>query len=161
MKIILAPDKYKGSLTGLEFCNIIEPILKASLNVEVIKSPLADGGDGTIEVVNYYLKGEAIQTEVINPIFKPVIASYLYSEATKTAFIEMAEASGMKLLQPKDQNCMETTTFGTGELIINAININGLKTVIIKNDLFLTLVKYSRCIISGRWFMVSYSLLFE
>ena len=122
MKIILAPDKYKGSLTGLEFCNIIEPILKASLNAEVIKAPLADGGDGTIEVVNYYLKGEAIQTEVINPIFKPVIASYLYSEATKTAFIEMAEASGMKLLQPKDQNCMETTTFGTGELILNAIN---------------------------------------
>lgn len=122
MKVILAPDKYKGSLTGLEFCNIIEPILKASLNAEVIKVPLADGGDGTIEVVNYYLKGEAIQTEVINPIFKPVMASYLYSEATKTAFIEMAEASGMKLLQPKDQNCMETTTFGTGELILNAIN---------------------------------------
>ncbi|RED43131.1 glycerate kinase [Winogradskyella eximia] len=122
MKVILAPDKYKGSLTGLKFCNIIEPILKASLNAEVIKVPLADGGDGTIEVVNYYLKGEAIQTEVINPIFKPVMASYLYSEATKTAFIEMAEASGMKLLQPKDQNCMETTTFGTGELILNAIN---------------------------------------
>lgn len=122
MKIILAPDKYKGSLTGLEFCNIIEPILKASLNAEVIKVPLADGGDGTIEVVNYYLKGETIQTEVINPIFKPVTASYLYSEASKTAFIEMAEASGMKLLHPKDQNCMETTTYGTGELILNAIN---------------------------------------
>lgn len=130
MKIILAPDKYKGSLTGLQFCNIIEPILKSSLNAEVVKAPLADGGDGTIEVVNYYLKGETIQVEVINPVFRPIIASYLYSEKSKIAFIEMAEASGMKLLQPKDQNCMKTTTFGTGELILNAID-KGAKHIIL------------------------------
>lgn len=122
MKIILAPDKYKGSLTGLEFCNIIQPILTSSLNAEVIIVPLADGGDGTIEVVNYYLKGEVIQVKVTNPIFNTIKASFLYSEASRIAFIEMAEASGMKLLQPTDQNCMHTTTFGTGQLILNAID---------------------------------------
>lgn len=122
MKIILAPDKFKGSLTGIEFCTIIEPILKSKLNAEVIKLPLADGGDGTIEVINYYLKGKTIQKKVNNPIFKPVLASYLFSETSKVAFIEMAEASGMKLLDVKDQNCMHTSTFGTGELIKDAIN---------------------------------------
>ncbi len=122
MKIILAPDKYKGSLTGLEFCNIVAPILMSSINAEVIKTPLADGGDGTIEVVKYYLKGDLILTEVNNPIFKPVVASYLYSESDKIAFIEMAEASGMKLLQSKDQNCMYTSTYGTGQLVLNAID---------------------------------------
>ena len=122
MKIILAPDKYKGSLTGLEFCNIIAPILTASLHAEVVIVPLADGGDGTIEVVNYYLKGEVIHVNVTNPIFKTVEATFLYAEASKIAFIEMAEASGMKLLQPTDQNCMHTTTFGTGELILKAID---------------------------------------
>jgi len=122
MKIILAPDKYKGSLTGLEFCNIIAPILTSSLNAEVVMVPLADGGDGTIEVVNYYLKGEIIKVNVTNPIFKTVEATFLYAEASKIAFIEMAEASGMKLLQPSDQNCMHTTTFGTGDLILKAID---------------------------------------
>ena len=122
MKIIIAPDKYKGSLTGLEFCNIVEPILQSALNAEVLKIPLADGGDGTIEVVNYYLNGEIIKSEVYNPIFEHALASYLYSETTKIAFIEMAEASGMKLLKPEEQNCMYTTTFGTGQLIIHAID---------------------------------------
>ena len=130
MKIVLAPDKYKGSLTGLEFCNIVEPILKSSLNAEVIKAPLADGGDGTIEVVNYYLKGETIKIKVNNPLSKPVLASYLYSNTSKIAFIEMAEASGMKLLKPEDQNCMYTTTFGTGQLILHAIN-KGAKHIIL------------------------------
>ncbi|BAO75888.1 glycerate kinase [Winogradskyella sp. PG-2] len=122
MKIILAPDKFKGSLTGIEFCNIIEPILSSNLNAEVIKLPLADGGDGTIEVINYYLDGKTIQAKVNNPIFESVLASYLYSENSKVAFIEMAEASGMKLLDSKHQNCMYTSTYGTGELILDAID---------------------------------------
>lgn len=130
MKIVLAPDKYKGSLTGLEFCDIIKPILKSLLNVEVIKAPLADGGDGTIEIVNHYLKGNIIKLKVNNPLFKPVLASYLYSESSRIAFIEMAEASGMKLLKPEEQNCMHTTTFGTGQLILNAVD-KGAKHIIL------------------------------
>lgn len=131
MKIILAPDKYKGSLTGLEFCNAVEiGIKKIRPNINIIKLPLADGGDGTIEVVNYYLKGEVITIEVNNPFFQPIKASYLYSESTQTAFIEMAEASGLKLLQPEQFDCKNATTYGTGEMIADAITKGASKIIL-------------------------------
>ena len=131
MKIVLAPDKFKNSLTGLEFCNAVEEgISSVKSDVEIIKLPLADGGDGTIEVVNYYLKGEVVNVEVNNPFFKPVIASYLYSKTTKTAFIEMAEASGVKLLKPEQFDCKNATTLGTGEMIADAINRGASKIIL-------------------------------
>ena len=131
MKIVLAPDKFKNSLTGLEFCNAVEDGIKSiTPDVEIVKLPLADGGDGTIEVVNYYLKGEVINVEVSNPFFKPVIASYLYSDSSKTAFIEMAEASGVKLLKPEQFDCKHATTLGTGEMVLDAIN-KGVSTIIL------------------------------
>lgn len=121
MKIVLAPDKYKGSITGIEFCDIIEPIITSETNAEVIRLPLADGGDGTIEVVDFYLSGETVRVQVNDPLFRIIEASYLFSEASKVAFIEMAEASGVKLLKEKERNCMHTSTYGTGELINDAI----------------------------------------
>lgn len=131
MKIVLAPDKFKNSLTGLEFCSAVEEgILNVNPNVDIVKLPLADGGDGTIEVVNYYLKGNVVNVEVNNPFFKPVRASYLYAENSKTAFIEMAEASGVKLLKPEDFDCKNATTLGSGEMIVDAIN-NGAKIIIL------------------------------
>ncbi|KAA5827888.1 glycerate kinase [Algibacter amylolyticus] len=123
MKIVLAPDKFKNSLTGLEFCNAVKDAIEVlNLDVEILKLPLADGGDGTIEVVNYYLKGSVVKVEVNNPFFKPVMATYLYAERSKTAFIEMAEASGVKLLKPEQFDCKNATTLGTGEMILDAIN---------------------------------------
>ena len=131
MKFILAPDKFKGSLTGIEFCEAVEKGIKSILpKAEIVKMPLADGGDGTIEILNYHLKGERIQVTVNNPLFRPTKASYLFIKSSQTAFIEMAEASGMKLLSKEEQNCFHTTTYGTGELIQDAIN-KGAKTIII------------------------------
>ncbi|WP_165733055.1 glycerate kinase [Polaribacter sp. 20A6] len=131
MKIVLAPDKFKNSLTGLEFCNIVEKgILEEFPNTEILKLPLADGGDGTIEVVEFYLKGSTINVKVNNPFFETINATYIYSEKTSTAFIEMAEASGVKLLKPAQFDCKNATTLGTGEMIIDAIN-KGAKTIII------------------------------
>jgi len=131
MKFVLAPDKFKDSLTGLEFCNAVEEgILKVIPHAEIIKLPLADGGDGTIEIVNFYLKGEVVNVEVNNPLFQHISATYLYASKSKTAFIEMAEASGLKLLAIKDRDCKNTTTLGTGELIVNAIN-KGAKNIIL------------------------------
>jgi glycerate kinase len=131
MKIVLAPDKFKNSLTGLEFCTIVEKgILEKLPNAEILKLPLADGGDGTIEVVKYYLKGRTVKVAVNNPFFKIIKASYIYSKKTTTAFIEMAEASGVKLLKQKHFDCKNATTFGTGEMIVDAIN-KGAKTIII------------------------------
>lgn len=131
MKIILAPDKFKNSLTGIEFCNAVEEVFKNFRpDIEIIKLPLADGGDGTIEVINYYLKGEIKNTNVSNPFFNSISASYLYSESTKIAFIEMAEASGLKRLKKEQFDCKNATTLGTGEMILNAIE-SGAKIIIL------------------------------
>lgn len=131
LKFVVAPDKFKGSLTGIQFCNAIEKGIKKELpNAEIIKLPLADGGDGTIEILQYHLHGKLIKTTVNDPLFHPIKAEYLYIDTLKTAFVEMAEASGMKLLQSNEQNCSNTTTLGTGELIVNAIR-KGATTIIL------------------------------
>lgn len=131
MKIVLAPDKFKGSLTGNEFCDAVaDGIKKAMPLAEIVRLPLADGGDGTIEILADHLKGELISITVNDPLFRPIKASYLWIKAKQTAFIEMAEASGMKLLKPAAQNCRLTTTFGTGEMILKAIE-KGAKTIIL------------------------------
>ncbi|AXP80272.1 Glycerate 2-kinase [Mariniflexile rhizosphaerae] len=131
MKIVLAPDKFKGSLTGLQFCNAVEEGIKEILpKADIIKMPLADGGDGTIDILEYHLKGNHIHASVNDPLFREIEASYLYMDSSETAFIEMAEASGMHLLKKEEQNCFYTTTLGTGELILDAIN-KGAKTIIL------------------------------
>lgn len=131
MKIVISPDKFKNSLSSLEFCSIVKnQILDFDATIDVLELPLADGGDGTIEIMNYYLKGKLVTVTVNNPFFKPIKASYLFSKKNKTAFIEMAEASGVKLLSKKDFDCKNATTFGTGEMILDAIN-NGAETIIL------------------------------
>jgi len=131
MKIIIAPDKFKGSLTGMEFCKAVEEGVKDIIpNTDIIWLPLADGGDGTIEVANFYLKGQIVNVVVNNPFFEPIKASYLYSESSKTAFIEMAEASGIKLLQEEQLDCKNATTMGTGEMIVDAINKGATKIIL-------------------------------
>ncbi|WP_445738353.1 glycerate kinase [Mariniflexile sp.] len=131
MKIVLAPDKFKGSLTGTQFCAAVEEGINEVLpNTEIVKLPLADGGDGTIEILEYHLKGKRIKVKVNDPLFRDIEASYLYMDSIKTAFIEMAEASGMYLLKKEEQNCFNTTTLGTGELILDAIN-KGAKSIVL------------------------------
>ncbi len=131
MKFVLAPDKYKGSLTAFEFCNAVEEgLIKALENAEIIKMPLADGGDGTIDVVKHYLKGDIIKVKVNDPLFRTIEAQYLFSRETRISYIEMAEASGLKLLKEGEKNCMLTTTMGTGELIADALQ-KGAKEIIL------------------------------
>lgn len=131
MKFVIAPDKFKGSLSGIEFCDTVEEgILSVLPDAEISKLPLADGGDGTIEILNYHLHGERIKVIVKDPLFRSIEASYLFIKSSSTAFIEMAEASGMKLLADRDQNCFYTTTYGTGELILDAIK-KGAKHIIL------------------------------
>jgi len=131
VKFVLAPDKFKGSLTGIEFCDVVEEgILTVLPEAEILKVPLADGGDGTIDILDYHLHGERMVVTIKDPLFRPVQASYLFIASTQTAFIEMAEASGMKLPSPDDQNCFYTSTYGTGELILDAIK-KGAKNIIL------------------------------
>lgn len=131
MKFVLAPDKYKGSLTGKEFCNTVEKGLKKVFpKAEVVKTPLADGGDGTIEVVGDYLDASSVSVEVKDPLFRNIEARYLLSGDGLTAYIEMSEASGYKLLRKREMNCMYTTSLGTGELILDALEKGARKIVL-------------------------------
>ncbi len=120
MKILIAPDKFKGSLTAQEVCASLSKGLKtANSNLEIITRPMADGGDGSLQVLAHYVDLKTITVEVEDPLFRPIDASYRM--AGTTAYIEMAAASGLALLKEKERNCMETSSFGTGELILDAI----------------------------------------
>ena len=122
MKFLLAPDKYKGSLTGPDFCNAVaEGIAMAIPTATFLKKPLADGGDGTLAVMEQYLQAKSRSVTVHDPLLQPIKAKYLYDAKKRLAFIEMAEASGHRLLPTDALNCMETTSLGTGELILDAL----------------------------------------
>ncbi|MCK4260586.1 MAG: glycerate kinase [Halanaerobiales bacterium] len=98
MRILLGPDSLKGSLRSIEFCNIAEEVvLKHWPEDEVIKVPLADGGEGTVESLVYNTGGHFEKTEVYDPLGRPVTATYGILGDGDTAVIEMAEASGFTI----------------------------------------------------------------
>ena len=120
MKILIAPDKFKGSLTATQVCNAIEKgILKSYPNTGITKIPLADGGEGSLESLESSLKFKRIYLEVHDPLFRPI--NSFYGIKNNTAYIEMALASGLPLLNEENRNPMFTTSLGTGELILDAV----------------------------------------
>lgn len=122
MKIVIAPDSYKGSLTALEACNAMKRgVLKAVPDAEIITVPMADGGEGTTRSLVDSLGGTIIECNVKNPLGVPIKASYgILSDGT--AVIEMAEASGLTLIGTEERNPMSSTSYGTGELIKDALD---------------------------------------
>lgn len=129
MRIVIAPDKFKGSITAVEVCNAIEKgILEYDSSIEVVNHPLADGGEGTLDILQNHFELKQIKLKVNNPLFQEIEASYMVS--IDTAFIEMANASGLQLLEKNDQNCYCTTTYGTGQLILHAI-LKGYKKIVL------------------------------
>lgn len=122
MRIIIAPDKFKGSLSALEVCDIIKATLTIkNPQLEIDTIPLADGGEGTCEILTNLSNGTIIPLEVMDPLMRKINSNYGLSGDGKVAFIEMALASGLQLLKPEERNCTITTTFGTGQLIKHAI----------------------------------------
>lgn len=129
MKVLIAPDKFKGSLSAIEVCNAIEKgIHNYDASIETIKHPLADGGEGTLDILQNYFKLETVSIIVKEPLFRDIMATYMISE--DTAFIEMSHASGLQLLKEKEKNCSNTTTFGTGQLLFDAIQ-KGFKNIVL------------------------------
>ncbi len=135
--ILIAPDKFKRSLSAHEVAlSLREGILKARPSWKVIPCPLADGGEGTAEVLAKSLKGQMIEVKVKGPLMAETAASFALIEAdpsqggVKTAIVEMASASGLSLLSKERRNPLHTTTFGSGELILSALE-EGAKRVII------------------------------
>ncbi len=120
MKVLLAPNSFKGSISAVKIANVLEEAIKAkNKDIEVIKSPIADGGDGSIDVISNNFNVEVITTRVCDPLYRPIKANWL--KFGDIAFIEAAAANGLKLLESKEYNPFITTTYGVGELILNAI----------------------------------------
>lgn len=119
MKVLISPDKFKGSLSAQEVCEAVDRgVKKFDANIETVFHPLADGGEGTLENLQSSLDLESVMVEVNDPLFRPVKAEYMIGEGN--AYIEMAAASGLPLLTDQERNCLYTTTYGTGELMLDA-----------------------------------------
>ncbi len=122
MKILIATDKFKDSLTAKEVCEGLQKgILRTFPSAKIEILPLADGGEGTLETLQSVWGGKFINCKVHDPLLRKIQANYLWIEEKKTAIIEMARASGIELLIPNERNCLITSSFGTGELINDAI----------------------------------------
>ncbi|WP_372950111.1 glycerate kinase [Mariniphaga sp.] len=121
IKILVAPNSMKGSLNAFDFADVVEKaFLKVSNDFSVRKVPVADGGDFTGEVLCRALNAEVIKAEVHDPLGRKVKSKF--AKAGKTAIIEMADASGIKLLKTDELNPLKTSSFGTGQLIQEALD---------------------------------------
>lgn len=131
MRILITPDSFKGSLSAQEVCAHLKSGMElADPALEVKSVPLADGGEGTVEAILHTLGGEWMEAEVHDPLLRPVIARYGIIPDQKMAVIEMAAASGLELLTDEERNPLAASTFGTGELILHALD-QGCRSIII------------------------------
>lgn len=122
-KIIVAIDSFKGSLSTFEAGRAVKEAAQSIYpDVTTIISPIADGGEGTVEAIISANDGEFVETAVCNPLGKKIQASYGYIPKTKTAVIEMSAAAGITLITEDERNPLNTTTYGVGEMIMDAIS---------------------------------------
>ncbi|MBC5745463.1 glycerate kinase [Lachnospiraceae bacterium MD308] len=124
MKVVIAIDSLKGSLSSIEAGMAAkEGILKAKPDAEVIVKPLADGGEGTADALIEGLNGERIDLTVTGPMGSPVSCYYGYIKESSTAIMEMASAAGITLVPDEEKNPLLATTYGVGEMIANAMEL--------------------------------------
>ena len=131
MKIVIAPDSYKESLSAAEVAQAIEKGFREIFpDAQYVSVPVADGGEGTVEAMIAATHGSAHSALVTGPLGEKVNANWGMSGDGKTAFIEMAAASGLALVPPDKRNPLITTSRGTGELILQALD-SGASNIII------------------------------
>ena len=122
-KIIVASDSFKGSLTSLEVADSVEKAVHAAYpECEVVKVNVADGGEGTMDALRQTLGGTRVNLLVYDPLGRPIEAYYVILDDGMTAVLEMSVASGLPLLSPEERNPSKTSTYGTGELICDALS---------------------------------------
>lgn len=127
MKIIIASDSFKGSLDAIEIGNIGEKVAKNIFGrCEVVKIPMADGGEGTVDSLIEAMNGEMIYCDVNNPLGVKIRAGYGVFEST--AIMEMAAASGITLVDDSERDIMIQNTYGTGQLVLDALE-NGYNNI--------------------------------
>lgn len=131
MKIVIAPDSYKESLSALEVATAIESGFREIFpTAEYVKLPVADGGEGTVEAMVAATCGHIVNVAVKGPLGEAVDGFYGLSGDEQCAFIEMAAASGLELVPAAQRDPLVTTSWGTGELIRHALD-SGVKHIII------------------------------
>jgi len=131
MKIIIAPDSFKGNLNAPEVCSLIEAgIIKADKDITVIKIPLADGGEGTARIIILAAGGCLSKTVVTGPFGRKVEAEFGLINNGNTAVLDMASASGIELANQNELNPMKATSYGTGELIKAALETRATELII-------------------------------
>lgn len=121
-KVIVASDSFKGSVTSLEVADSVELAIHAfHPDCEVVKIAVADGGEGTVSAMLNAIGGEMVTCAVQNPLMRIIDASYAILAGGRRAVIDMASASGLTLISPSERNPWKTTTYGTGEMIMDAL----------------------------------------
>ncbi|WP_285421243.1 glycerate kinase [Pseudomonas sp. efr-133-TYG-23] len=131
MKIIIAPDSFKDSLSAAGVAQaIVEGLAQVWPDAQMIQCPMADGGEGTVDAVLAACHGELRRQTVRGPLGAPVQARWGWLADSHTAIIEMAEASGLQLLPPDQRDACRTTTFGTGELIRAALETGARRIIL-------------------------------
>jgi glycerate kinase len=131
MKIVIAPDSFKDSLSAPAVCEAMaRGVLKAAPGAEIVRLPVADGGEGTVRALTEATGGRIEALRVTGPLGDPVASEYGVLGDGKTAVVEMAAASGLEMVPAGKRNPLRTTSYGTGELILAAVN-RGFRKIII------------------------------
>lgn len=131
MKIVIAPDSFKGSLTALDATiAIAKGVISILPNVIIEEIPVADGGEGTIESLVFSTRGQLVEVSVLDPLNREISTQYGILGDEKTAVIEMSAASGIILLKKNELNPLFTSTYGTGQLIQQALDDGYRKFII-------------------------------
>jgi len=131
MRILIVSDSFKESLSASEATEAIAAgILTIDPSVEIEKIPFSDGGEGALDVLQKYGKGELVLCKTENALGRPIEASYFKFHQNKTAWIELSQASGLALIPSRERDILKASTYGTGQLIKDAID-KGCKEIIL------------------------------
>src|SRR5215210_5128089 len=131
MRILISPNAFKHSLNAAEAAIAIQQgLIQSKLACECECFPIGDGGDGTGELIIQKCGGEFLNTETHDALGRKIKAAFGLIDEGKTAVIEMADASGIRLLKPDELNPLHATSFGTGEQVKMALNTGAKKMII-------------------------------
>lgn len=129
MKIVIAPDSFKGSLTSLEVISYVKQSAATHFeDIEIIEVPIADGGDGTVEALVYATNGSILNTQARDPLNR--MKNCIYGSASGSAIIGLSECSGLASLTQTERNPLETSSHGTGDIIKEALD-DGFSNIVV------------------------------